>query len=135
MSIESAIIKVGYKTRSTSSTNTNKLYRIHSEIADILIKTAASKNIIKRIIYFQKLFIILNANLGSIFSEGRLSQEIYLNAQRTRLQIIHKYNNKRGGIARKHIEKYSEYYESYCISQNSVISVDLFRLINSFLLK
>jgi len=134
MSIESAIIKVGYTTRSTPLTNTYKLYRIHVVLANILKITVTSKDIIKRIKNFQKLFIILNANLGSIFSEGFLSQEIYLNSQRTRMQIITKYDDKQGKITRKQLERYSEYYESYCIPPNCIITVDLFRFINTFIL-
>ena len=134
MSIQSAIIKVGYKTRSTSPTNTNKLYRILFDCTNILEKIITTKNKTKRIIYFQKLYIILNANLGSIFSEGIISQNFYLKSQRTRLQIIDKYDDKQGKITRKQLEKYSEYYESYCIPPNSIITVELFRFINTFLL-
>ena len=135
MSITTAITTTGYKTRSTRTEK--KLYRIQSTLINLMRKQSQTSKIPAQLSILHKIFIIVNSNVGGIFQEeGQLSQTMYNVALRTRYEVSkHCESNKRAQYVKKQLEKYCGYYETMCLSENSKISVDLFRMINSYIIK
>lgn len=135
MSITTAMTTTGYKTRSTQSEK--KLYRIQTILIDLMRKQSQTKKVPSQLLILHKIFIIINSNVGGIFQEeGILSQTMYNVALKTRFEVS-KYccDYKRARYVKKQLEKYCEYYEILCLSQTSKVSVDLFRMINSYIIK
>lgn len=128
-----AITTSGYKTRSTEA-NSKKIWRIESHFRELLAIQNSSYKIATQLLMFHKIYILSNANLGVIIEQGLLSQSIYNAAMRNRITIKSKHNdNKRGQYACKQMEKYCAHYENMCLSENGIITVDVFRIIMSFI--
>jgi len=125
-----------YKTRSTP-VDAKKIYRIAPTLTVLLNKKHAAKNRQEELRILHKLFIVLNANRQFVMDEGRLSQAVYHCASKMRVMVVAKStNDKELKIAkhgRKQMDAFCEYYEALCLGSQSRITVDMFRLINTYL--
>ena len=130
----------GYQTRSYQYNiellGHGSVHRIYKDVNRLIHEYLRLRDIrsVKQCSVVQKLYIILNANIGAIFTHGRLSQSIYKSALFVRKNLIELYGNdhKQARFAIKQINKYCQTYEIVCLSDNKFIPVELFRDIFSY---
>ena len=123
---------ITYKTRSTNE-NTHPMCRLTETLSKYIETHNRCDNYMKRCKYMHKIYIIINSNRHIIIHERGLAFAIYRCAIRNHMLIVVRSDNQKTSIyAKKQIDKYIAYFETYCLNSNTSITPEIFRYISSF---
>ena len=121
----------GYNTRKQTIVSNNSTFRIADDLRRLIHEYFLLKNYqsVRQCSIVHKLYILLNANIGTLFAHGKLSQNTYISAVFIRKNFINQYgyNHKRARFAIKQIDKFCQIYEAVCLSDNYFIPRELFQ--------
>ena len=126
----------GYQTRAYHTEFRGSVHRIFKYFSLLVDQYIYYRNIrnVKQCIKAKKIFIIVNANIGSLLHHNILPQNIYTAAKfiQKDLPAIYGENHKTTKHAVHHAKIFCEIYENTCIS-GTQMPVEIFRIICSYI--